>query len=31
MNRPEDDYLLVETCSLNITLCNKKQLWWRTN
>ena len=23
MNRPEDDYLLVETCSLRITLCNK--------
>jgi len=23
-NRPEDDYLLVETCSLHITLCNKK-------
>jgi hypothetical protein len=22
-NRPEDDYLLVETCSLHITLCNK--------
>ena len=21
-NRPEDDYLLVETCSLHITLCN---------
>jgi len=21
--RPEDDYLLVETCSLHITLCNK--------
>jgi len=20
---PEDDYLLVETCSPNITLCNK--------
>ena len=20
---PEDDYLLVETCSLHITLCNK--------
>jgi len=22
-SRPEDDYLLVETCSLHITLCNK--------
>jgi len=22
-NRPEDGYLLVETCSLHITLCNK--------
>jgi len=22
-NRPEDEYLLVETCSLHITLCNK--------
>jgi len=22
-NRPEDDHLLVETCSLYITLCNK--------
>jgi len=22
-NRPEDDYLLIETCSLHITLCNK--------
>ena len=22
-NRSEDDYLLVETCSLHITLCNK--------
>jgi len=22
-NRPEDDYLLVETYSLHITLCNK--------
>ena len=22
-NRPEDDYLLVETCSIHITLCNK--------
>jgi len=22
-NRPEDDSLLVETCSLHITLCNK--------
>jgi len=22
-NRPEDDYLLVETCSLRISLCNK--------
>ena len=21
-NGPEDDYLLVETCSLHITLCN---------
>ena len=23
-NGPEDDYLLVETCSLHITLCNNK-------
>jgi len=22
-NKPEDDYLLVETCSLYCTLCNK--------
>ena len=22
-NRPENDYLSVETCSLHITLCNK--------
>jgi hypothetical protein len=22
-NRPENDYLFVETCSLHITLCNK--------
>ena len=23
-NGPEDDYLLVKTCSLHITLCNNK-------
>jgi hypothetical protein len=25
-NRPEDDYLSVETCSLHITLCTENQL-----